>query len=224
MARKEYSSKHLYFESENNVKYRESNYQFIKKHYSGKPSSAKVLDIGCGDGRLAYLLYDLFEEWHGLDSSSVQIKQAKLARGNYRMRIRKGKDIPGISRDAPVRRIFFKEGSAENVPHTDGKFDIIVYSATWHFIKNPEKAVEEVLRVLRNGGLLVIIEPAQESEGWIDSRLNSSDPENFKKEVWREKLQALKNAERFLDGITSLKRMEKLKEKGATLWAFIKPK
>jgi len=223
MKRNEYSSKHINYESENNAKYRESNYQFIKKHYSGKPSSAKVLDIGCGDGRLAYLLYDLFEEWHGLDSSAVQIKQAKLARLNYRMRIRKGKDIPGISREAPVRRIFFKEGTAEKVPHADGKFDIIVYFVTWHFIKNPEKAVEEVLRVLRNGGLLVIIEPSQESEGWINPRFNISDQENFDSRFWNQKLQTLKNAERFLDGITSLKRMEKLKKKGATLWAFIKP-
>ena len=223
MKRKEYSTKHLYFESENNEKYRKFNYQFIEKHYSGKPSSAKVLDIGCGDGRLAYLLYDLFKEWHGIDRSSLQIAQARKARRYYRTLIRKGKDPIRILRAAPVRRIFFKEGDAENVPHTDGKFDIIVYSVTWHFIKNPEKAVEEVLRVLRNGGLLVIVEPSKESEGWIDPRLNSSDPENFKKEVWRQKLQALKNAERFLDGITSLKRMEKLKKKSVTMWAFIKP-
>ncbi|MBC8435048.1 methyltransferase domain-containing protein [archaeon] len=224
MEQQKYSSKHLNYSSENNEKYRESNYKFIKKYYLGEPSSAKVLDIGCGDGRLAYLLYDLFEEWHGIDSSSIQIKQARSARRNYQNRIRKGKDISGISREAPVRRIFFKEGSAEKVPHAEGKFDIIVYSATWHFIKNPEKAVKEVLRVLRDGGLLVIIEPGQISEGWINPKLNSSDPENFKKEAWREKLQALKNAERFLDGITSLKRMEKLKKKSVTLWAFIKPK
>ena len=140
MEQQKYSSKHLNYSSENNEKYRESNYKFIKKYYLGEPSSAKVLDIGCGDGRLAYLLYDLFEEWHGIDSSSIQIKQARSARRNYQNRIRKGKDISGISREAPVRRIFFKEGSAEKVPHAEGKFDIIVYSATWHFIKNPEKA------------------------------------------------------------------------------------
>tara|TARA_Y100000310_G_scaffold196443_1_gene196505 strand:- start:3018 stop:3692 length:675 start_codon:yes stop_codon:yes gene_type:complete len=223
MTRKEYSSKHLHFESENNEKYREFNYQFIEKHYSGEPSSAKVLDIGCGDGRMAYLLYDLFEEWHGIDISSVQIKQARLAMRNYRERIRKGKDISGVSRKPPLRDIFFKEGSAENVPHSDGKFDIIVYSATWHFIRNPEKAVEEVLRVLRKRGLLIIIEPGQIPEGWIDPKLNISDPENFSKKAWEQKLQALKNAERFLDKIKSLKRMKKLKRKSVTLWAFIKP-
>ncbi|MBT5274664.1 methyltransferase domain-containing protein [Candidatus Woesearchaeota archaeon] len=223
MEQQKYSSKHLNYNSENNEKYREDNYQFIKKHYSGEPSSAKVLDIGCGEGRFAYLLYDLFEEWHGIDSSSKQIKQARLERRNYQKQIRKGKDIPGISREAPVRRIFFKEGAAEKVPHAEGKFDIIVYFVTWNFIKNPEKAVKEVLRVLRDGGLLVIIEPGQISEGWINPKWNSSDLENFNEKAWEQKLQELKNAERFLNGITSLKRMEKLKKKSVTLWAFIKP-
>src|ERR1700728_2926856 len=66
----------------------------------GKPQrEMKVLEIGCGAGRVTRALANLFGEVHGVDVSGEMVRQAKLAlqdRPNAFVYQNNGKDLAGV--------------------------------------------------------------------------------------------------------------------------------
>jgi ubiquinone/menaquinone biosynthesis C-methylase UbiE len=97
---------------------------------------ARVLDVGCGTGRLARWI----AEQVGPAGSVVGID-------------------PLAERIAIARRnagsIAFDVGQAEDLSaFADGSFDVVCMSAVFHWIENKPRALAEVRRVLRGGGLL----------------------------------------------------------------------
>jgi ubiquinone/menaquinone biosynthesis C-methylase UbiE len=55
-------------------------------------------------------------------------------------------------------RIKFIEGEAENIPLPDEYFDNVVASASFHHFSDQHKALEEMKRVLKPGGKIIILE------------------------------------------------------------------
>ena len=55
-----------------------------------------------------------------------------------------------------VESIEIREGNAGNIPFPDGYFDIVVSTASIHHWKQPTKGLNEVWRVLKNGGFALI--------------------------------------------------------------------
>jgi ubiquinone/menaquinone biosynthesis C-methylase UbiE len=49
-----------------------------------------------------------------------------------------------------------KEGNADNIPFPDGQFDIVVSTASLHHWKQPTVALNEVHRVLKEGGFALM--------------------------------------------------------------------
>ena len=45
------------------------------------------------------------------------------------------------------------------LPYGDGQFDIVICNASFHHYTEPERAVEEIRRVLRTGGTLILGDP-----------------------------------------------------------------
>ncbi len=97
----------------------------------------KILDLGCGDGRF-------LEKLHKLESSielyGVDISENMIAAGKER-------GIPGCSLEL---------GDAENLPYRDHTLDRIYCLNSFHHYPNPKRVAEEMWRVLKPGGLLVI--------------------------------------------------------------------
>jgi ubiquinone/menaquinone biosynthesis C-methylase UbiE len=54
--------------------------------------------------------------------------------------------------------IKFVEGVAENMPLPDGYFDKVVASASFHHFPDQDKALEEMKRVLKPDGKIIILE------------------------------------------------------------------
>ncbi|WP_016777083.1 class I SAM-dependent methyltransferase [Anaerophaga thermohalophila] len=92
------------------------------------PASGAGVEIGVGSGLFAAPLGIR----NGCDPSSAMLKKA-VERGIY-----------GI------------EGTAENLPYRDATFDYALMVTTICFVDDPEKAVAEVYRILRNRGKFVI--------------------------------------------------------------------
>jgi ubiquinone/menaquinone biosynthesis C-methylase UbiE len=102
----------------------------LKKELKGKP---RILDIGCGTGHLVRPLSEL-GEYNGLDISGKMIEHCRKA-------------YPGKN---------FIIGDAENLLFKDDSFDCIVCFWSFHHLGSPSKALEEMRRVLKPDGLLLI--------------------------------------------------------------------
>lgn len=113
---------------------------------------ASLLDVGCGTG----FLIDLLTRQHpaqytGLDLSPEMIRMAKL------------KQIHGAE---------FVIGSADSLPFPDAAFDIVTCSQSFHHYPYQEKAMSEVLRVLKPGGLYILSDTGVGGIGaWIDNQI-----------------------------------------------------
>ena len=104
------------------------------------PQSAKVLDIGCGMGREAFLLSKRGFSVVGLDISEEVIRGAReLAKEN-------GIDLPFLCYDG------------KTLPFDDARFDVtVVWSQTFGLLYGEayrESFLKECRRVLKPGGLL----------------------------------------------------------------------
>lgn len=96
----------------------------------------KLLDVGCGTGFLIELLQKQKEaEYYGLDLSPEMIKIAKAKFDDS---------------------IHLVVGTADKLPYPDNFFDVVCCIQSFHHYPYPRKAMDEVYRVLKPGGMYVL--------------------------------------------------------------------
>lgn len=96
-----------------------------------------VLDLGCGTGRFAIpMRQQVGARVYALDRSPEMIKQALGKEG--------GPDV------------WWTAGDAYALPYADNAFACVLMILVMHHLEDRPKALAEVLRVLRPGGLLVV--------------------------------------------------------------------
>ncbi|MRX45461.1 class I SAM-dependent methyltransferase [Agromyces kandeliae] len=93
--------------------------------------AASVLDLGAGTGGLTEALVALDREVVAVDPVAEMLEELEIR-------------VPG------VRRIL---GTAEDLPVEDDSVDAVVAGGAWHWFQR-ERAVPEIARVLRRGGVL----------------------------------------------------------------------
>ncbi len=94
-----------------------------------------VLEIGTGPGLLAKNVAYASKKMIATDYSEGMINQAKK------------NDYPD--------NLSFEIADAKNLPYEDNSFDVVLIASTLHVMKNPEKALEEIHRVLKDDGILI---------------------------------------------------------------------
>jgi ubiquinone/menaquinone biosynthesis C-methylase UbiE len=99
----------------------------------------EVLDAGMGPGRLLLALSE-----RGWRVSGVDVSEAMVALAASR--------VP----DAPERLV---RASVERLPFPDSSFDAVVATGVLEYVAYSERAIDELARVLRPGGLAVISIP-----------------------------------------------------------------
>jgi len=105
-----------------------------------------VLDVGCGLGYLGYTWWPYIGEggrYTGLDTSAKLLKEAE-----------KSAEVWSEGGTAE-----FIEGDAVNLPFEDNAFDWVMCQTLLMHLKEPERALSEMERVVRPGGLISCNEP-----------------------------------------------------------------
>jgi ubiquinone/menaquinone biosynthesis C-methylase UbiE len=105
----------------------------------GLPQGARVLEVGCGRG---IALPPLAQALRPQLLAGVDIDHGLLADASRRLA---EKNVPVQLFRADVREL----------PFAGGAFDVVIDFGTCYHIAQPERAMREVVRVLRTGGLFV---------------------------------------------------------------------
>ncbi len=114
-------------------------------------TNKKVLDVGCGEGTtLEHLSVEHGCTGYGIDISPSAIE---LARQRH-----------------PNNHIYFRVGDGRDIPFPNGSFDIVFSWGVLEHAKNFQQSFAEARRVLRPGGMLVLIQPHLLSTGVIQKQ------------------------------------------------------
>ena len=97
-----------------------------------------ALDVGCGTGSYTIELAKLGADVVGIDSSEEMLAWARIK-----------------AQKADIEASFMA-ADATNLPFPDSSFDTVISNGLLCFLKEPEKALIEMRRVLKPGGRLVV--------------------------------------------------------------------
>ena len=111
--------------------------------------NGSVLDVACGTGDMALLLAEQGATVTGVDLSSEMLALAK-AKATRRMSCGAG--------FSP--RIVLRQADAEHLPFGDATFDAVTCAFGVRNFVHLDQGLEEMLRVLKPGGRMVILEMA----------------------------------------------------------------
>ena len=103
--------------------------------FFGNIKGKKVLDVGCGKGRFSKIMADKGAITTGIDPSEKMIEDAKK-----------------------IKNANFILGSATKLNFPDKSFDYVLSVEAVEHIPETEKAVKEMIRVLKDNGKIVIID------------------------------------------------------------------
>ncbi|MBD8068030.1 class I SAM-dependent methyltransferase [Bacillus sp. PS06] len=127
----------------------------LLKH-EGLTNSTKILDIGCGTGQTAAHLVSKYKcNITAIDIHPLMIEKAKMRLNNL-----------GYKVDLLV-------ANAEKLPYEDSSFDYVLSESVLSFTDS-KKALKEISRVLKKGGVLLAIEMTNEGN------LTSAEKEEIK--------------------------------------------
>ncbi len=118
----------------------------------GRPG--RLLDIGTGTGRLLERLAPKLERGLGIDASRAMLALA-------RSRLSK----PDLAHCA------VRQADMYRLPLPDGAFDTVVLQMVLHYAEDPAAALAEAARVLRPGGLLLVVDLLQHGRTELMERL-----------------------------------------------------
>jgi ubiquinone biosynthesis O-methyltransferase len=112
----------------------------LEEAVGGSIANLRILDIGCGDGVIAYLLAQRGATVSGIDSSRRAIELANAK-----------KETDGID---------LRHGSAYELTWSDGYFDAVISSDVIEHVQDPQRFLSETIRVLKKDvGIAVISTP-----------------------------------------------------------------
>ena len=93
----------------------------------------QVLELACGSGQLTYPLCDRAKHWEATDFSEAMILEAQKH---------------------PCSAHFSVQ-DATCLPYGNRSFDVVIIGNALHIMPEPQKALSEIRRVLKDGGLLL---------------------------------------------------------------------
>ncbi len=116
-----------------------------------------VLDVACGTGDVSFRLHELFPDAQitGLDLSPGMLEIAK-------------KKLSAMDESAK-KHISFIEGDSLKMPFADDTFDMVTVAYGVRNFEHLEDGYREMLRVLKPGGVLCVIELSEPANAPIKS-------------------------------------------------------
>lgn len=109
-------------------------------------TSKKILEIGCGRGGFAIFL-----------SKANQSSNEIVACDFSNTAVEKGE---AFSKSLGINNITWRCADIQAIPFTDASFDVVISCETIEHVPDPFKAVQELSRVLKPGGKLILTTPS----------------------------------------------------------------
>lgn len=109
-----------------------------------------ALDVGCGVGHWSFALGEVLPATARLVGVDREPEWVRRSTEEARER--------GLA-----ARFRFERGSVERLPFPDGSCDLVTCQTLLMHVADPVAALREMVRVLRRGGLLLAVEPANRS-------------------------------------------------------------
>jgi len=129
-----------YFEYYNKMREKNETIDFSYKLHDYKDfKGKKVLDVGCGNGYVLSKYAEEGAEVFGIDITETGIDLCK-----------KRFEYSGLKGN-------FQVANAEDLPFADETFDCVCSMGVLHHVPNTEKAVNEIHRVLKKNGRLIVM-------------------------------------------------------------------
>lgn len=121
--------------------YFQRNHRWVIKALPNK-RRAKLLDIGCGTGDLMCNIFRRKPDWkiYGIDISTAMLRQARQKN----------------------KQLILRKGDVHHLPFPDNTFDIVTNTISFHHYENPLKALLEMYRVLKPGGVLLLLDSVKD--------------------------------------------------------------
>ncbi len=134
-------------------------FEYFKSHIKRNNSKTFLLDAGCGTGKIAKKLADIGFQVYGVDFSKEIISLAE----HY----------------AP--RVHFQTSSLYTLPFASHMFDIVICLGLFQTVGDMERGLEEISRVLKPRGILVVRTPNSLSFGYLflSKSIHFSNPYTF---------------------------------------------
>jgi SAM-dependent methyltransferase len=154
------------------------------KYLNVEKSSA--LEVGVGEGRIAYLIGPKFKEYIGIDKLSVE--SAKKYTSEF-------------------SNIKYFNSSFEDFKN-DEKFDLVLFMLSWHYFSDFDKVFSKLNDILSEKGIIFIVEPTEKTKKWKDSRLRK-DSQDFDEEKYNRKINKIKYSEKIIEKQNTFEMLEK---------------
>lgn len=142
------------------------------------PDGGRILDLGCGSALVADRILHRRVSYVGVDYGGHHIIYAK----------RKHATTGGVLHSA------FARCDGERLPFPDATFDVLILSEVIEHLLRPERAVWEVARVLKAGGVFVMTtnnasevpcrSPFTHLFAWIEKALGAHHPALISRRPW----------------------------------------
>lgn len=111
-----------------------------------------ALDLGCGAGHVSYQIADLCQQVVAYDLSESMLDI-----------------VIETATERGIKNITTQQGVAENLPFGDASFDVVVTRFSAHHWQNVKQAIEQVYRVLKPEGVLIVIDSVGSNQPILDT-------------------------------------------------------
>ena len=122
----------------------------------GEVRQGNLLDVACGPGVVTAAIAPSAASVIALDATEQMLEKAKSRCAK-----------------AGLLNVDFKCGDAENLPFEDAQFDGLVTRLAVHHFADPQRALNEMFRVLRRGGTAVVVDVVSSEDARESSLQNA---------------------------------------------------
>ena len=118
------------------------------------PRKLRVADIGTGTGILARELMSAGIEVVAIDRSERMLESARRS-----------------AQGGPNGSVEFRQGEANDLPVADAELDAAMAHMVLHYVASPGEVVQEMARIVRPGGKVIVVDFVQHEHVWMKQEL-----------------------------------------------------
>jgi len=138
---------------------RAANFTFLTSEEQRSLYGKKLLEVGCGSGRETA---EIWLKWKGnirITAVDPVGSMLELAKGNFSDYL--DELNPSHPPLADANRPIFEQHGATKLPYPDNSFDAVYCAFVLHWTPDPSRAISEIVRVLKPGGVLFGAQPVK---------------------------------------------------------------